>query len=94
MAPQWFEVDVWCGTRKLDDLTMRVVIDWRPDRAEQGERTLNRIVEQAAAENRARASDQPGASPLYAYPVDDRGERTSRLAWLGRWTGPQEVDRR
>lgn len=86
MAPQFYEVDVYRDRRKVDDATFRVVIDWHPVNAPAMERLLNRYIEAAARENSA-LNDDPAAYALYAYPVDDRGERGSRQVWLWRWTG-------
>lgn len=94
MAPQYFEVEVWYNDRELRDQRMRVVIDWHPDHAERTERLLNGVIEQVAETNRARASSNPAAYVLHAYPVDERGERREPLAWLWYWHGLREEGQR
>lgn len=91
MAPQFYEVDVWAGTRKLSDQTLRVVIDWREQAAEHTRRQLNALLAAVAAENRAVAPDLREYR-LLAWPVDERGRREGGRdpQWTWRWLPDQE----
>lgn len=94
MTPQVYELDVHVGTRKLDDQTMLVVLDWSPDSAVFTRRQLNVQLRIAAEANRAVGSDLREYS-LRAFRVDDRGDRITGVpVWSWRYQpDPVEADR-
>jgi len=85
VAPQFFEVDVYAGTRKVDDQTLMVVIDWEPANAAVVRMQLNAQVRAVADTNRAIVSDLRQYA-LRAFPVDANGRRASTVpVWTYRY---------
>ncbi len=85
MAPQFFEADVWAGSRRFDDQTLMLVIDWESANAPFVRAQLNGQIAAVAEANRAVVRDLREYS-LRAFRISDRGERDSdRPVWTWRY---------
>jgi hypothetical protein len=89
--PRYYSVDVYAGTRRLDDQRLLVVIDWWPNMADITRRQLNAQLRAVAMANRAMGSDLREYS-LRAFDVDNRGERIEMTpSWTWRYQ-PDQVE--
>ncbi len=94
MAPQFYEVDVWTGTREVAGHTQLVIVDWEPDHAATIRHYLNQVIRQVAATNRAVVSDLREYA-LQAWAVYARGQRAgAKPVWWWRYQpDPAEAGR-
>lgn len=89
MAPQFYDVDAYYGTRYIPDEGFRVVIDWHPRNAATAKAELDGHL-RAIHRNNCAVFPDLRLYALHGWAIDDAGLRGYTRTWLWRVTTDEE----